>query len=106
MNKESVLLSVLIDELDRNLRKQSIIKKELEKLPKGSLLVEIIHGDKYLYRKFRKKDKIISEYIGSIDSDNAKKAMNDRKKYLKIKNDLKALSEEEKMLSKILKKYD
>ena len=102
---DSVLKGVLIEELERNIQKQKVFSNELNKYPKGSLVILLIHGDKYLYRKYRDGNKIISHYVGPIDSEVAMKAYEDRKKYLKIKNDLKELKNEEKKLRKTIRIY-
>lgn len=102
---DSVLKGVLIEELERNIEKQKVFSNELSKYPKGSLVIVLIHGDKYLYRKYRDGKKIISHYVGPIDSEVAMKAYGDRKKYLKIKNDLKELKDEEKKLRKTIRIY-
>ena len=101
-----VLKGVLKEELERNLQKQRVFSNELSKYPKGSLVVVKIHGDEYLYRKQRVKDKIVSEYIGRKESDAAKKAYDDRVKYLSLKKDLKDLKDEEIHLRKVIKIYD
>ena len=102
----SVLKGVLIEELERNLQKQRVFSNELAKYPKGSLVIVRIHGDQYLYRKYRDGKRIISIYIGPINSDEAKKAYADRDKYLKLKQDIKDLKEEEKKLRKAIDIYD
>lgn len=102
----SVLKGVLIEELERNLQKQRVFSNELAKYPKGSLVIVRIHGDQYLYRKYRDVKRIISIYIGPINSDEAKKAYADRDKYLKLKQDIKDLQEEEKKLRKAIDIYD
>ena len=102
----SVLKGVLIEELERNLQKQRVFSNELAKYPKGSLVVVKIHGDKYLYRKYRDGDKIISIYVGPINNEEAKKAYADREKHLKLKQDIKDLKEEEKKLRKAIDIYD
>ena len=102
---DSVLKSVLIEELERNMKKQGVFLNELSKYSKGSLSVVLVHGDKYLYRKYRDKNKIISEYIGQLDSDAANQAYLNRAKYLKLKHDLKDLKEEEKKLRRTIKIY-
>ena len=102
----SVLKGVLIEELERNLQKQRVFSNELAKYPKGSLVSVRIHGDQYLYRKYRDEKRIISIYIGPINSDEAKKAYADRDKYLKLKQDIKDLQEEEKKLRKAIDIYD
>ncbi len=102
---ESVLKGVLQEELERNLQKQSVFSHELSKYKKGSLCVIIIHGDKYLYRKYRLKNKIISEYIGPLDSEQSKEAYKNREQYIKIKQDIKDLKQEEKNLRRAIKIY-
>ena len=102
---ESVLKSVLEEELERNVHKQELFLNELSKYPKGSLVVSNIHGDSYLYRRYREGDKIKSEYIGPIGSDEAKEAYESRAKYIKIKKDLRDLMIEEKSLRKAIKIY-
>ena len=56
---DSVLKGVLEEELERNLQKQKVFSNELAKYTKGSLVVVKVHGDRYLYRKYRDGEKII-----------------------------------------------
>ena len=102
---DSVLKGVLEEELKRNLEKQRVFSNELAKYPKGSLVVVKVHGDCYLYRKYRDGEKIKSVYIGPINSDEAKKAYEDRNKYIQLKQDIKDLKEEEKKLRKAVEIY-
>ncbi len=102
---DSVLKSVLEEELKRNLQKQRVFSDELNKYPKGSLVVVKIHGDQYLYRKFREGKKIISNYIGPINSKEAECAYKAREKYIKLKQDAKDLKEEELKLRKVIHAY-
>jgi len=104
MNK--VLKGVLQEELERNLQRQRVFLNELQKYPKGYLFIQRMHGDEYLYRKYRKGNKIISVYIGSINSEKAKQAFKDRERYLQLKRDIKELKEEEKFLRKVINNYD
>ena len=101
----NVLLGVLKEELERNLQKQRVFLNEFAKYPKGSLCVINIHGDEYVYRKYREGNKIISKYIGQVNSDSAKEAYKNREEYLKLKQDLKELKEEEIKLRKAIKIY-
>ena len=78
---DSVLKGVLEEELERNLQKQRVFSNELVKYPKGSLVVVKVHGDQYLYRKFRDGNKIVSIYVGPAKSVEAKKAYEEAKKY-------------------------
>lgn len=102
---DSVLKGVLEEELERNLQKQRVFSNEFNKFPKGSLVVVKIHGDQYLYRKYRYGDKIVSIYVGPVDSEDASKAYKDREQYIKLKQDLKDLKEEEKKLRKAIEIY-
>ena len=102
---DSVLKCVLEEELERNLEKQRVFSNELVKYPKGSLVVVKVHGDQYLYRKYREGVRIVSVYVAPINSDGAKKAYEDRKKYIRLKQDIKDLKEEEKKLRKAVEIY-
>ena len=102
---DCVLKGVLKEELERNLQNQRVFSNELAKYPKGSLVVAKVHGDQYLYRKYRDGDKIISIYIGPINSIEAKKAYEDRSKYIKLRQDIKDLTEEEKRIRKAVEIY-
>ena len=102
---DSVLKGVLEEELERNLQKQRVFSNELAKYPKGSLVVIKVHGDRYLYRKYRDGDKIISIYIGPASSEDAKKAYENRNKYMQLKQDIKDLKEEEKRIRKAIDIY-
>lgn len=102
----SVLKGVLEEELERNIQKQRVFSNELSKYEKGSLVVVNVHGDKYLYRKYRDNNKIVSIYIAPLNSEKAQQAYENRNKYLKLKNDVKDLKEEEKKLRKAIEIYD
>ena len=103
LSMESVLKGVLEEELERNLQKQRVFSNELAKHPKGSLVIVRVHGDQYVYRKYRNGKKIVSIYVAPISSEEAKKAYEDRNKYLKLKQDLNYLKAEEKKLRKTIK---
>ena len=103
---DSVLKGVLEEELERNLQKQRVFSNELAKYPKGSLVVVKVHGDQYLYRKYRDDNKIVSIYVGPVKREEAKKAYADRDKYIKLKQGIRDLKEEEKKLRKAIEIYD
>lgn len=105
IDMDSVLKGVLEEELERNLQKQRVFSNELAKYPKGSLVVVKVHGDQYLYRKFRDGNRIVSIYVGPVKSNEAKKAYEDRDKYIKLRQDIKDLKEEEKRLRKAVEIY-
>lgn len=102
----SIFLDVMKEELERNLYKQGAFKKQFESLPKGYLSECVIDGNKYIYRKRREGSRIVSEYIGILNDDNVKQAIEDRKQYLELKQSIKRLKEEEKRLRKAIKDYE
>jgi len=58
--------------------------KKIEDLPKGSISNKTINGKKYAYILYRKKNKVITEYIGPIKSEkaaNLKAKINERREY-------------------------
>ena len=105
IDMDSVLKGVLEEELERNLQKQRVFSDELAKYQKGSLVVISVHGDRYLYRKYRDGKKVISIYVGPINSIEAKKAYEDRSKYIKLRQDIKDLMAEEKRIRKAVEIY-
>lgn len=102
----SIFLDVMKEELERNLYKQDAFNKEINSLPKGYLSECVINGKKYIYRKRREKNKILSEYIGIPNDDNVKKAINDRKNYIDLKKSIRLLKKEEERLRKAIKDYE
>ena len=101
----NILLGVLEEELERNLQKQRVFNNEFIKYPKGSLSIIKIHGDQYVYRKYRDGNKIVSKYIGLVNSEPANEAYKQRDRYLKLKQDIKELKKEELELRKVINKY-
>ena len=101
----SVFQGVIEEELERNLRKQEAFKAKLSSHPKGYLSICRIGGVDYVYRKHREGKKIVSVYIGLPDSDEARKAEDDREAYLLAKRSLAELKLEEKRLRKVIKDY-
>jgi len=102
---ESILKGVLEEELERNLQKQRVFSNEFSKFPKGSLVIVNIHGDQYVYRKYRDGIKVRSIYIGPIGSEDALNAYKEREKYIKLKQDIKDLKDEEIRLRKAIRIY-
>ena len=102
----SIFLDVMKEELERNLYKQGAFQKELNSIPKGYISICIINGKKYVYRKRRDGDKIVSEYIGVPGDDASNKAYKERDKYLSIKESLNNLKKEEIKLRRAIKDYE
>ena len=64
----SVIRGVLEEELERNIRMKNRYISELEKLPKGSILLRKIGNQEYYYLKYRENGKSIAKYLGKKNS--------------------------------------
>lgn len=102
-NRDSIVLGVLQDELERNQRMQSRYQKEIDQLPKGALFKRSIKGHQYLYLNYRDKKKVVSKYLGKLDAievEDIQKRVSERKRYEDL---LKKLRDEENILTKALR---
>lgn len=102
----SIFLDVMKEELERNLYKQDAFDNDLMLLPKGYLSECVIGGKKYIYRKKRVGNRIVSEYVGVPGDDNVKKAIEDRRQYLELKRSINNLKKEEQRLRRAIKNYE
>lgn len=62
-------------------------REKIAKLPKGSISIKTRGNNAYLYLTYRKDNKIISEYVGNIESDKAIEILaqiKERKEYEKL----------------------
>lgn len=101
----SIFADVMKEELDRNLRKQNIFKKELNSLDGSYLSICKIDNKEYVYAKRRCGKKIVSRYIGPVASEEAFAAQKERDNYLEIKSSLKFLRIEENHLRRAIRAY-
>ena len=67
----SVFEGVIREEIERLESNIFSYKKMLEKLPKGSIFIRKNYHSYFVYRRHREKDKIISDYLGPLESLNA-----------------------------------
>lgn len=100
----SIIISILKDELDRNLRMQEAYSHEIGKFSKGKILIKTIKNHNYVYRLFRNElGKVVFEYIGpqdKVDLDLLHKQEMLRKENIAI---LKRLKLEQRNLEMIIK---
>ena len=62
-------------------------REKIAKLPKGSVSVKTRGKNAYLYLTYRENNKIISEYVGNVESDKAIEILGqikERKEYEKL----------------------
>ena len=101
----SVLEGVLKEELERIQRNIISYQSLLASLPKGYLFEQRLKSKVYCYRKRREGDKIVSEYVGPVDSPEAKKAAEDYEQRKRIDKNLRMMRKEEAKLIKALRHY-
>ena len=64
----SVIYSMLMEEKERNLELQELYTREIESLPKGSVMVKNISGNDYYYLKYWKNNKANMDYLGKDEA--------------------------------------
>jgi hypothetical protein len=102
-SSNSVVYSVLQDELDRNRRMQIRYRAEIGQLPRGSLFQRKIGKHQYYYLNYRDKNKVVSKYLGKLDqfkAEDMKKSISERKRYEDL---LRKLRSEEKFIEKAIR---
>ena len=101
----SILEGVLKEELERLQNNIRSYKALLATLPKGYLFEQQIGGKPYCYRKYREGQKIISEYVGPVGSEETKKAHESYAERKRIEANLRAMRKEKTRLIKALRHY-
>lgn len=79
-----VLEGVLKEELARLMAAEKSYRRELRKLPKGSIQKKRIKGSLYIYLSFREGEKVVTRYLGRVSAEELKKIEQDvafRRKY-------------------------
>lgn len=69
----STIKSVLEEEFNRLQKLKQRYDKEIEDLPVGSLSIKIRKGKEYAYIAYRDNDKVKTDYIGPVNSNEVKK---------------------------------
>ena len=90
---------LLENEIQRNCLMQETYKREIQTLPQGSLSIKVQNGKTYCYLRYRRGEKVISEYAGSGENAENLRSGIERRKHLQAM--LKALEEEYERLIKM-----
>jgi len=85
----SIVQDILKDEQKRLENLLYNFKKELSVFPKGSLSRKRRGNSFYVYRAYRKGDKVIFKYIGREDSDKVKNTKEQIQKRRELENKIK-----------------
>jgi len=99
---ETVIFGMLKEEKQRNLEMQETHKREIESLPKGSIMKREISGNDYYYLYYRQGGKVKFEYIGK-DKLAVEAIKRDIEKQKYLQGVLKRLKLECKQMTKIVK---
>lgn len=102
----SVLQGVFLEEISRLEKNIFNYKKMLSSLPKGSLFIRRMGNSEFVYRRRKENGKVISEYLGNINSSNAKEQISLSEEYKRINNDIKIAEKELSKLKKAYRIYD
>jgi hypothetical protein len=93
---------VLKEEITRLQHLLINLKKNLSKLPKGSISEKDRNGIKYYYWASRENKKIIFKYIGKADSESVIKAQEQREKQVELSKRIKRIQVEIRELEKLV----
>jgi len=99
----AVIKNVLREELQNSLRLKESYERELEKLPRGSLIKKIIKGHEYFYVVERHEGKVCFTYRGKISSKDIKKYRNARESRAKYRKLLSQVKKQIKYLRSVLR---
>ena len=93
----SILEEVLLEEYERTLRIEKLLKEEIDTLPKGSIQEKKIKGRMYFYLQYRCNNSVKSKYVKASDVERLKQNIQKRN------DDIKQLKELQKTKSQIMK---
>jgi len=99
---QTVISGMLREEKQRNLEMQETYKREIEALPKGSIMTKTVSGMQYYYLRYRQGDKVKNDYIGK-DESRVEEIKRDIEKRKYLQGVLKRLQLEYKQMTKIVK---
>ena len=98
---KTVFYSVVEEEKERNLERQDAYQEEVDKLPKGSLVIREVGGKKYHYLYYRCGSKMKSKYLKvGTNIEEIREQIARRKHYEGL---IKRLKNEYKQMCKVVK---
>ncbi len=98
-NKKHFIDAVLKREKKRNENMRLAYERRIADLPRGSLVVRELNGNKYCYLRYREGKKIVQKYAGTVDKEEILRAkITERKHLLKLMD---MLNDENKRIAKM-----
>lgn len=102
----SILISVIKDELERNLRAQVAYQRELSQYPEGSVVIKTRKSIPYFYLAYRdSSNHVRTDYIGNAQNPKVKLLQHQILKRKELLSALRKMQKEELQLRKMLKRY-
>lgn len=102
----AVIEGVLFEEVERLDKNIKHYEKMLNDLPRGSIFIRKMGSSSFAYRKRKENGKVVSEYLGNVESNDVQKQIELSREYKRIKNNLRIANSELVKLRKALKAYD
>ena len=101
----NMLKEMLVEERDRNHEMQRIYRSEIEKLPRGTVVIKKSGKQEYCYLQYREKARVVSQYVGRADkyASRLQAQVEERRELQRL---LRRLRNEERYLEKALRLND
>lgn len=99
-------LYVIKEKLYKNVNMQIEYGNNLLDYRRGCLVIKKRRNEEYYYLTYREKNKVKTDYLGKLTKPNVKKIQNELEEGTRIRNEVKLLQKEEKVLRKVLRTFD
>ena len=99
-----IISDILKDEYERLKTLEAQYSNQLKDLPKGSLSKRKRSGNVYLYLMYRKGNKVITKYVGRIDSDRSIQLIKQVEKRKQIEKKLRQVKKDLNELERTIKR--
>lgn len=102
----AVIEGVLLEEINRQEKIIAHYQGMLDSLPRGSIFVRKMGESSFVYRKRKENGKVVSEYLGNINSEDVQKQIELSKEYKRISDNLRIAKKELVKLKRAYKPYE
>ncbi len=103
VDKMSIISDILKDEYERLQLLEKRYAEQLKTFPKGAPSKRQRSGRYYLYLVFRENKKVVTQYVGKVDSDRARAVMQQVSKRKEIEKKLRRVRQDLKDIERTLK---
>jgi hypothetical protein len=99
----SIIFHIMKEEHDRLIEAESVYRKSVEKAVQGAPRIKHIGNKNYLYLEKREGQKVVYDYVGPADSEQAAKILDVIKRRRKDRESLKKIRADLKDVRKVLR---